>query len=701
MSEDDFERADYGDLSEGQSGAAYQTSANALRVNPQCSHDSCTNSTEDPAEPAWVKLMSAVPQATQISSLRAAREGTMMLPPGQTIQGMVASIRPQPEADYALDTIRDEWADFREQFMAIGPKLEQGLSTLSGFWKGDDFDGFEEQAETVLKNCKTVVSDIGGENGDAGVIKVLDDKQLEIYEQQGGTACVYPAPKFYMQGTKCGSHQIHIRPPFFKNCEIHKNDEIKKAVELAGFDPTVIDEVQEGRETWYNQWMEYVTANPEYEEDGLKGEPLAKKKADEYADERLVSLGAEGSDQLEEESARVNEEVTERHANVEAHVQEIEPDVRKSEPTTFNDGETPKFDSGGLDVGDGGGMPDLDGNGIDDMQSPADLKSLNGTDTSGLNGTDTSGLNGSGATPTYANSGSDLNGLNDENPFNSAYDPDNVNNSGQAPGSYNGGNGLNSNGLNGTGNGAVPGSPDYSGGNGLNGTGNGTVPGSPDYSGGNGLNGLDDNPWNAGSDPDDISGGLAGGGGGSVPSMPSSTGAPPGGLNPGGGLNPTSGLVGGSGPGRSGLTNSPRSGGSTGRGLGSTGTGGPRKLDSGRSSGLSGKSGGLGSPPGSAGKGSGLGSGGSGAGRGLGSGAGGSGAGRGLGGGAGAAGAGAGSGAGGRGAGGAHSSSMMPGGAAGGKGKEDDKELERQFWIAEDDDVWGGGPEDEEEDPYA
>ncbi|MEU5153097.1 hypothetical protein [Glycomyces sp. NPDC021274] len=685
--EDQFERTDYGKLNEGQSSADFTTAQNDLKVAPQCSHDACTNAVEDPAEPAWVKLMSAVPVATQIDSLKASREGTMMLPEGKTIQSMVASIRPQPEADYALDTIRDEWVEFQEAFASIAPKLKEGLASLSGFWKGDDFDAFEEQAETVLKNCKTVSGDIAGEDGNGGVVKLLDDKQAEIFEQQGGTSCVYPAPKFYMQGTSCGSHQIHIRPPFFKNCEIHKNDEIAKAVELAGFDPTVIDEVQEGRETTYNRWIEYVNANPEYEVDGLKGEELARKKADEYADERLISLGAKGSDQLEEEAARVNEEVTERHANVEAHVQEIAPDVRKGEQTTFNDGETDKFDPPELDTGDGGGMPDLNGAGIDDQAPPGTLHSLgtgpdaNGLNENGLNGNGLggNGFNGGGNPPGGVNGAGDLSSLNDENPF-KATDPDDLTGSGtNLPAGYNGGGGL-----------------DSLGGNGFGPNGGGAPPG--DYTGGTGLEGLDDNPWNSTTDPDDVSGGLAGGG---------PTGLPPSSIGGGSGLGPGSShlpppMATPAPSGTRGIT-PPRSSGprklDSGRGTGlnpNTGGTGPRKLDSGRSSGgltgkgLGGTSGG-GAPPGSTGgRGSGLGSG--------------TGGGRGLGGGIGAGGAGAGAagaGAGGRGAAGA-GGMMAPGVAGGGQRPGgDDKEMERQFWIAEDEDVWGGGPEDEEEDPYA
>src|SRR5690606_5724936 len=97
------------------------------------------------------------------------------------------------------------------------------------------------------------------------------------------------------------------------------------AVELAGFEPTIVDEVHEGREWTYNFWLERVNAYPDYEENGLSGEPLARHKADEYADQRLVAMGAKGSEQLQEQAAIVNEEVTERHSNVEAHVTEIQP----------------------------------------------------------------------------------------------------------------------------------------------------------------------------------------------------------------------------------------------------------------------------------------------------------------------------------------------------------------------------------------
>ncbi|GAB3649343.1 hypothetical protein [Glycomyces tarimensis] len=687
--EEEFERVDYGDMDEGMSQSQHQVATNDLMVKPSCSTDSCTCKVEEPAETAWIKLMSAVPQANQITNLRAGREGTMMLPEGQTIQSMVASIRPQPEADYALDTIRDEWIDFYEELRIIGPKLEQGLKDLSHGWKGDDFDAFEEESETVIKNCRTVLNDIGGEDGADGIIKILDVKQAEIFEQQGGTACVYPAPKFYMEGTHCGTHRIHIRPPFFRSCVIEENDEIKHAVELAGFDPSVVDEVHDGRQATYDDWVEYVTANPDYTEDGLSGEPLARKKADDWADGRLVAMGAKGSEQLEEQAAIVNEEVTERHSNVEAQVTEIEPESKPAEQTTFG-GEPGDFpDSGGLDIPDGKGIPDIPGGenpNLDGMTGPNELSNLGGGPdvpggdgpNSGLNGGLNSSLHGGGTPPGDISGNTDLGGLDEDSPFGPGTDPDNL--GGTPPGDY------------GSPSVESVGSPGVNAG--------GSPPG--DYSSGRTLSDLDsDKPWNTPDtpDPDELSGGLAGGGPGGVggPNL-GGGGTPPGSVG-GGGLSGggIGGGIGGVGrpPGSIGSTKGLSGGGRPPGSIGSTkglgGGSGPGGTTAGRPPGSVGggglKGGGLGggSAPGSGGRGAG------GLGGGTGGGAGGgAGAGRGAGGLGGA----------GRGAGGA---GMMPvgGGAGGGSGPGQDNPHERKVWLVEDDDVWGGVPEDEDEDPYA
>ncbi|RRR98256.1 hypothetical protein [Glycomyces terrestris] len=681
----EIEKEEYGKIEEGQSSSQFTVAQNDLLVKPSCETGDCTCKVEEPAEAAWIKLMSAVPQASQINSLRAAREGTMMLPEGQTIQSMVKSIRPQPEADYALDTIRDAWKDFYEDFRVVGPKLEQGLTTLSSAWKGDDFDAFEEQVETVLKNCKTIQNDIGGEDGADGVIKVLDTKQAEIFEQQGGTACVYPAPKFFMEGTSCGSHRIHIRPPFFRNCEIRANDETKAALELAGFDPQIVDEVSEGRQQTYDMWNEYVTANPDYEENGLKGQALAESKAEEYASRRLDTLGTQGSSQLEEEAARVNEEVTERHSNVEAQVTDIAPESKPGEQTVFNEGPDTDFPGpDGLDTGGGGGMPDLGDQDLSGYSGPTDVKPLG--DTGGLNRTDDSGLDTAGGLnganpPGDYSGGSGLNGLDDENPFDTGQDPDDL------------------------GSASYPGS-------------GGTPPGG--LGGGSGLGSY------GSPDLEDVSGGLAGGGGGGL------TGAPPGGLGGGGGLSggglgggglsgggvnnlvpanlrPPTNLGGGSSltkPGSTGKTPGYTSirnagpGGSKpgglggGRGLSGTGAGGGKPGGLGGGSGL--RAGGGGGAPGGAGGGSGL------RGGGMGAGGGGTGGGSGMGRGMGAAGGlGAAGAAGGRGVGAAGVHGGMMGGAPGGRGPGDEQDHEMKYWLAEEEDTWGGGPEDEDDDPYA
>ncbi len=370
--------------------------------------------------------MSAVPQAaTQIDSIKAAREGTMMLPEGKTIKSMVASIRPQPEADFALDTIRDQWVEFQEEFATIAPKLKEGLATLSGFWKGDDFDGFEEQTETVLKNCKTVSGDIAGEDGKGGVVKLLDDKQTEIYDQQGGTSCAYPAPKFYMQGTSCGSHQIHIRPPFFKNCEIHKNDEISKAVELAGFDPTVIDEVQEGRETTYNSVDRVRQRQPRVRSRRRQGRGAGPQEGRRVR-RRAPDLLGRGGFRPARGGGRPRQRRGDRAARERRGPR---PGDRARRAQGRGDHVQRRRDRQVRPAGPRGrataaACPTSTARAWTTWRPPADLKSLAGNgpgglngDTSGLNG-DTGGLNGNNADLAERRQRhGDLNWLNDENPF--------------------------------------------------------------------------------------------------------------------------------------------------------------------------------------------------------------------------------------------------------------------------------------------
>lgn len=190
------------------------------------------------------------------------------------------------------------------------------------------------------------------------------------------------------------------------------------------------------------------------------------------------------------------------------------------------------------------------------------------------------------------------------------------------------------------------------GGGGFGGGGFGGSPGGlPDYSGGgSGLD--DDNPWSSGiTDPDDISGGLAGGG--------------PGGL--GGGLGGGSGIGGGP-------------GGGLGSGLG--GGAGAGGLGGGVGGGMVG-AGGMGR---GGGAGAGAGAGGRGGTKSGGMKGGGMGAGGGRGGGAGAGGRGM--------------SGGMMGGGGGARGMgANENENSQDTWLVEEDDVWGIG--NAEDDPYA
>src|SRR5690606_12267171 len=108
------------------------------------------------------------------------------------------------------------------------------------------------------------------------------------------------------------AHSIHIRPPFFKTCEVKADDETKVALEWAGFDSNIVDEVHEERERIYENYMEYCRNNPDYEEDGMKGEELARTRADEWADRQVDRLGTDGQEELQAEASRVNEEITDR-----------------------------------------------------------------------------------------------------------------------------------------------------------------------------------------------------------------------------------------------------------------------------------------------------------------------------------------------------------------------------------------------------
>src|SRR5690606_16517127 len=152
-----------------------------------CSNGSCTN-TSNPAEEAWVKLVSAIPVAGQVKSFKCVAGGTAA-PSPEEVQSLVSQIRPTDGDRYALQTLADHWSSFRLQFAvnegtAVEPILRSKLSELANGWQGDDFDAFAEQMETVFANCEQIKADIGDDS--SGMVGLLTQKYEEIFALQGG-----------------------------------------------------------------------------------------------------------------------------------------------------------------------------------------------------------------------------------------------------------------------------------------------------------------------------------------------------------------------------------------------------------------------------------------------------------------------------------------------------------------------------------
>ncbi|PRY60859.1 hypothetical protein [Glycomyces artemisiae] len=456
---EEFETEEYGDAQEGIANSAIQARINELMKTPTCGLSECTAKTVDPAEEAWLKLMSAVPNGDgATANIRPSREiQSYALPNGESIASLVASLRPADPDNYAITKISSLWVTLCGSLSDIPVELKNGLTTLAEEWQGDDYDAFEEQVEKVIKNCQKVLGDIWGEDTSlGGAVKNLNDKASEILAQQGGDECPYPSPKFHLEDAAACSHKIHIRPPYFPECEVFPDDETKVAMEWAGFDSTIVDEVQEERERTYNAYIEYTNQYPDYEEDGMRGEELARTRADEYAKDATDSLGTDGQEELQAQATQVNEDITDRTSNTNMAVTEIKPEAGQSEPTTFNDGNTEP--PGGLDGGSppGGGTPP----GLGDMKPPGGMKPVSPSTPDMPGNPDNPDLPGSPDLP----GGNDPGGL-DDNPWEpSTPDPDDLPSGGLAGG---GGGGLGGGGL--PGGGAGGGLPGGGAGGGLGG----------------------------------------------------------------------------------------------------------------------------------------------------------------------------------------------------------------------------------------
>jgi hypothetical protein len=343
----EFEKEAYGETAEG---TIADEGGDTLRVTAYCEVGECPNKAEDPAEIAWVKLMSAVPTVDQTKGMTTKRTD-IPLPGDREIGAIVDSIRPSNPNEYSMVQIMDNWEKFRSSFAED--------------WKGDDYDAFEEQVGKVVKNIRTVIQDIG-ENETSGVIGVLNEKQQAIFNQQGGQAIVYPAPKFWLENTGCGSQAIHIRSPYFDHCEIFANDETKKALELGGFDPNIYDEVHEARERNYNAVYEtytqqYYVEHPEAIPGGKTAHEYATERAEYWANEALEDLGNDGSAQYQAKAAEANGEVIDNTQEANTQVSDIRPETQASQPTAFNDGQTELEPSGGIDGGGAPSMPSIGG----------------------------------------------------------------------------------------------------------------------------------------------------------------------------------------------------------------------------------------------------------------------------------------------------------------------------------------------------
>ncbi|MCH7231064.1 hypothetical protein L0U85_09395 [Glycomyces sp. L485] len=442
--EPEFTATPYG---ETDAGSVSDQGGQSLLVNAWCENGDCPNHEQDPAEPAWVNLMSAVPKADGTYGLTTERDD-IPLPNDQDINTIVASIRPANAPDFALDRIAEHWMDIRVPLIEIRAALKTGLEELANDWTGSDYDAFEDEISTVMRNVATLVKDIGESDSD-GIIGLLREKSDAIYAQQGEQAIVYPAPKFWLENTSCNFHQIHIRAPFFDTCEIHKDNETSHAIELAGFEPDVIDEIHGYREQQYTSWYnEYTAAGMEPAE----AEAMATQRAEEDTDAYAQNTGNIGQEDYQARAAEVNGEITDRQYSASTEVSTINPDYEPPEKTTFNDGNTEFAPSGGLDSGSYGGAPDVTGTGgTGGMNAPTAPASLSGGGST---------LSGAGSTGTGGT------GLDSHNPWSTAGDDSDDLSGGLASGgsALGGGTGLGgassmggAAGLGGTGLGAGPG----------------------------------------------------------------------------------------------------------------------------------------------------------------------------------------------------------------------------------------------------
>ncbi|MDN3239910.1 hypothetical protein [Glycomyces tritici] len=411
-----------------------QASANTSFLNgAPCSNGDCENR-ENPAEEAWVKLVSAIPVADQVQSLKCVAQGTAA-PSAEEVQSLVSDIRPENPNNYALRELADYWSRFQLEFSvndesAVSKILESKLADLANGWQGDDFDAFAEQMEIVFANCEQIATDIGTDA--TGMVGLLNQKADELYALQGAGSgeLPYPAPQYWVEdkGGLFSNPKVHVRAPFKPgDCEVAEgcmfgDGDTEKAMELGGFDSEYTGELNQ-----------YMTDQTEYHYTRLKAEQLQASEAAKPADSTEdVKLTAEQESALRAEAERLatedannraaqdyeaadqdyqarateqNETVVARWTDAESSASSFAPTVETSRDTTFRES-AGDLDSAAYSPPSGGNFnTDLSSSGTSGLNSPSN------TSTFGPGGNLTGGSNPGGSTgglnPWESNGGSD------------------------------------------------------------------------------------------------------------------------------------------------------------------------------------------------------------------------------------------------------------------------------------------------------
>lgn len=424
MSDIEFETEEYAgnaDLSGQEAIDSQQTTADGMYLSGDpCPNGECQN-THNPAEDAWVKLVSAIPVAGQIANLKCIATGTAA-PSQEEVQSLVGQIRPSEPDKYALRPLGEAWAIFRKEFAldegtAVEPILRSKLTELSNGWQGNDFDAFAEQMEAVFANCDQIASDIGTDT--TGMIGLLFQKSDEIYNLQGGASgeLPYPAPQYWVEDKMSlfTDGRIHVRAPFTngecdiaEDCTFAGTGTTNEAMELGGFDSE-----------YTNELNQYVTDQTEYHYTRLKAEQIgsvdttgmnasekteattltpaqeaslraeAERLAQSDANERASQDYDESSTDYEARATEQNESVTARWQDAETSASSFVPTVEPSRDTTFRESAGDLSGSGYSPPGGGDFNGSISGSGSSGLDAPP---------TTGGFGSGGSGSGGSGTT---------------------------------------------------------------------------------------------------------------------------------------------------------------------------------------------------------------------------------------------------------------------------------------------------------------